>query len=730
MYTIRFTYNQNPHQQFEFNLQDQVIASNVQLLFNRQGEHLIVNEGRLQRVEGIRGHLSYYWNRREQENAVKEVIAQALRSVYAYLQNKTIKNTALILETLFKRMRGLRFGNYLDNDQNVDLNALLERNEGEHVTVIKGRITKGFCYNKPALREKVRETLTQLNAYFVDNEPTHIQKIVLKHIFTKSPLSRMRDDIYDRGAILEGSKLEEILAEIFNSDLLPERSQFDLRGNREALKEALKGYRNNENKEKAKGAIKERFMDLVLAEYAFSYQLGLDLKNQSGGSGGARYGRDRFGEKLVVVKPGDEGPHGRNNPRFWAKIKRFFVSPRSSLFGNSEPQSEVDSYLLSERTGLFIVPPTELRYIPSSKFKGDPYKECSVQMYIRGSREGPPLSLGKYLGINPKMHLLPRLFLRWFLDKEEILNKIPQGLAERLAAHNILIEDIDCHFDNVLVFLRDAEPTLFDQILENKNVDDEIEQLFQSGFFKQNQGQSLLNSLLYSVKVAADGKEKKLAFAKHDGGSSNPHRHPNGILEKRFKHFFEVHPRFSHPFTMEQHFAGRQRQQRFIEFLLEKGARALRNCHPPEVFKPYWNNPLYRKNFKTWILARERVAKARDAVLEDLIDANKVRNTSRGIEYRIHYIGELDRIHRSITTRIDSWKVLKKNLKNETPMRQALQVVTPEDFKRELTNYDADDIEVVMSYVQQKPVADGESRLQGEYFSGNIALIDLGEGNG
>lgn len=729
MHRITFTYNQN--QQHELALAvDASTANNIQLLFNRQTEHLIVNQGRLQRVEGFLGHLSYFWNQHAHESAVKEVISHAIRSVYGYLQNKEEEETALVLETLFKRMEGLRFGNYLDGYENANLVSLLERKKGEHITVRRGGIRRGFCHNKDQLRQKISQTLNELNLYFVENQATHIQKVVLKHIFTKSSLSRMGEDLYDRGAIAEGSKLEEILAEIFHSNLLPEDFRFNLTGKREELKRALKAYRNQHNKVEAKAAIKELFMNLVLAEYAFSYQLGLDLKTiGDGGSGGARYGRDRFARKLVVVKPGDEGPHGRNNPRLMAKIKRLFVSPRPSLIGNSEPQAEVDSYLLSERMGVDIVPPTELRYIPSHKFNGDHYKECSVQMFIRGNGE-PPVTLGEYLGITPKMHLLPRFFLRWFLNKEGILRKIPQGLAERLAAHNLLIEDIDCHFDNVLVFQRGSDSTVFDRLFADQNVDGQIDLLFEGGFFKNNHGQSLLSALLYSEEVEIEGLNKKIAFAKHDGGSSNPHRHPEGILEKRFKHFFEVHPRFSHQFTLQEHFANRQ--QGFIEFLLEKGARALRNIHTAEVFRNYWNNPVYRQNFKTWILERgDNVNEARNAVLENLLEVNQVRDSAeRERAYRIHYISHLNRIHGSISTRIDSWKILQKNLRNGTSMRQALQVVTPQDFERELMNYTIDDIELKLQEAQQRVVPQLPSQLQGKYFSGNIALIDLGERNG
>src|SRR5690606_37722286 len=74
---------------------------------------------------------------------------------------------------------------------------------------------------------------------------------------------------------------------------------------------------------------KKNFQE-VLEETKFAIKLGIQPTLCKKGSSGTYFLRNRLGEKIGIFKPIDEGPHGRNNPRFISMIKKriSFLSKR------------------------------------------------------------------------------------------------------------------------------------------------------------------------------------------------------------------------------------------------------------------------------------------------------------------------------------------------------------------------------------------------------------------
>ncbi|MCC5832162.1 MAG: hypothetical protein JJU12_03870 [Chlamydiales bacterium] len=765
---------------------------NLQLLFDRTEPGTLFRanqEGRLVIIEGFWNRLSYFWNRKAEQKAVKEVVSEALKNYNDYLsRNRDEKMNRFCVGMLFQRIGhlsprvldrtlffchnqlsryslspntvrvkvGETYEDYtvedlkpedspfleldLEDDKgNANFARLIKRKEGEHFRVnVQGELEGVYWYQQQSQEKDVRDvvtsTLSQLNCALQKTKVTKTHKAVLNKIFTEGPLMRMKPvirkmrkgrevvkGIYDRGAIVEGSYLEGVVAEAFGSQLKEKR---------DALKTAMKTYRALEQRE-AKATLEAKFMDLVLEEYNFAYKLGLDLERVGdGGSGGARYARDRHGRTILVVKPGDEGPHGCNNPQWYAKIKRWFVSPRECMKGNSEPLNEVDSYLFDRKIGIYQVPPTEWRYVASRQFNGEVFKECSVQMFVEGAT-----TIGKYINISPTLSTLPRPLLRWYCGEErgwmtrtqkrkELLEKVPQETAERFAAHNLGIEDIDCHFENLLVLLRDegGEPNLAEPLINGDTVDDREIDHFIDTFFEKGNNQILLQALLFSEVVEVNGERKRMTFVKHDGGSSNPRSHPEGYLSTRFKHLFEVLPHYEESFTTRD-LLNKERQ--FVEFLLEKSVRALRNTLTPQVFSKYWNGDQNRLNFKLWVLETDPKQEEvwSKSVRDDLIEASSIKKGDEN-KYRIYFKSHLKRIRENISTRLESWRLLNQFLSNQRPMRDALLTCTQADFERKLTEPVNNDF---LAEAQNRGVKRGDAHFKEKYFVGEHVLADLGE---
>ncbi len=540
-----------------------------------------------------------------------------------------------------QRKRGMRF--YL--------------NETGGLEEVKG-IQKWFFYwkNRKALQEGLKSKMdaipallnTKLDTISADDEALY-QTIVASFFQREGSFARLTPKIYDRAHLDQKTSIEKLLD--------PELAM-----KKEFFKVALFQLQNNPRDPALRRKAAEACMDLVFEEMTFVHSLGIPLKKiTSGGSGGARFAYDRFGNIILVVKPGDEGPHGENNPQWYAGIKQLFVSQSSCLKGNSEPLAEVLSYVIGNTCGLDVVPPTDLRFVESKGFNGHHFKECSVQMFVKGAS-----SLREYLEIPHWMESLPRWFLRWYfagleeekkktlpqflqtfledlrnhlggVQKEQtIREKIPEEhvlpLFETMGIHNFLIEDIDCHLENML-FLSTTQEKTADQtpserlFSSSENLTEEEIGQFVDTFFSADHFQQFLRQLLSSVEFDINETEtRKVTLIKHDGGSSNPHHHPSGYLSTRFKHLFEVFPHFRQPFSknVKTSFTHEVKKEDFMKALSEKTYMELRKLMESllgyDTFPEFWTTN--QDWFELWIGAEEKERKLLEA---DLVNYEKLR---------------------------------------------------------------------------------------------------------
>lgn len=315
-----------------------------------------------------------------------------------------------------------------------------------------------------------------------DEKFTVYQTIFRHFFFGKGSLARMNTKVYNRSSIPE-TKAETSLQTLLCPDLNVKKQELilalqnlrdylvsgdaqDLRelahevlrlGKRERIEDFFELFHRGEYAELRLEA-RDALQALTFVESEFAKDLGLDLKRiGDGGSGGARFAFSRYGLKLNVVKPYNEGPHGDDNPKWYAPIKRWFGSAPSALKGNYEPSSEV----LSDDFGKHfdITPSTHESKIYSEDFVNSHEKPASVQAFIEESKD-----LGSYLGINYKANYLPRSWqrklyevlpesrlARWIKPELGNIPYLDEELLFRIGLHNFLVGDIDCHFGNILI---------------------------------------------------------------------------------------------------------------------------------------------------------------------------------------------------------------------------------------------------------------------------------------
>lgn len=604
----------------------------------------------------------------------------------------------------------------------LNLQMLLRRKKGEKlVRNQSGRLVKvSRCwYNKQSgessVRKVVQTLIGQLHVY-AKTHKTH--KFAIKELFAPdgaiARLSRViyngeniTGGVFDRGWIQEDSELEKML----NDNISKKRDNLAYELARLELETDF------DKKQTLKRDVEEAFMAYTYEEFRLAQHLGFDLeRNRDGGSGGARYGYNRFHEKILVIKAEDEGPHGVNNPQWYAPLKRLFIAPRAIYRHNSEAVAEMNSWLMDRSFGLWTVPPTSLRYVESNKFVRGRVKHCSIQMFIPGCT-----TLQDHMNIpkNVRSIIKSRASLRrQFADDNEVENKWPQTQAELFGQHNFLIEDGDSHFENGLhkQYEQDPQDTTMNQVfkngqvvvqendksnLEEKQPEDERVKEIREGvvetLFRKKGHHELLQHLFNTSK---EGFDKSTTF-KHDGGFSHPRKHPNSraFLSLRFEHFFEVLPHFTEEFSPEGKARIVGKEDKLAQALMEKAVRDIESKIKPEVFDRFWSVPKNRKLLKQWIfesdfqrskkLFQNQETEEKKLRLQIIQALQKAENEFLGVKMSkklkkedvfeedqqddVHVTGTVNRalsehlrhIKQNLHTRIDSFRVLNAYLQEE-----------------------------------------------------------------
>lgn len=686
-------------------LKDSVELANRQVLETRQkGDLFWADDSQmLHKAEGWRDRVWLWFRGNKESLKVNDVVASTLwhAPLDGTVRIKIGKERFLDVHdpSSQEEMRRLKI-NFETWGKNENLWRLLTRRQGEGLRVNargflgRAQLSSLSKKEKQAVQDLVNRTLSKLIRDFEAVKMNRIHKIVLEHIFTKSPLTQMSRKMYDRSVIQEGSKLQKRLK--------PEYA-----AQKAKLEDALKNFNDNFGREAQESArvamestrvaIADELIRLSDCERELAQVLGLELKPVAeGGSGGAVYARDRLGHKIQVIKRTDAGPFGPNNKSWTAWFKSFFISQRPCLDGNSEPLAEYDCYRLDSCfIHLHLVPPTKMGDVQSASFDNEKI-HCSIQMWIDGCK-----TLSEYLDFNA--HFLPRSFLRWYFDDEKYESKLPQGLMERVGILDFLSENIDTHLENVLVKVLDdkKEDDVLDRLLkgeeiakeeiaefvfhlfsnkethkkyakilphslmkllivhedfdkhldaileillDERRVDDFLDRLFDKDktvhpeeitnfvnqLFSRNWHQKLLERLFPSETTKSG---KRVLLVKHDGGSSNPHSHPTSwdLLSLRFKHFIEVLPSFKKPLSKEAKEAiFHPEKEAFQEFIYAKIEHGLESILSARVAKIFWD--LGNSTLvKEWVRSLEKMKESDMTTLEEkLMEAVHKEALERG----------------------------------------------------------------------------------------------------
>lgn len=675
----------------------------IELLRNRvHGTRYRVGDGgELQQVTGRWGRFTYWCRRSHHQARVKEVISRALQDDYqergpdqALYNNISSMSPRVLDRTLLRERLQVKIGdaylNYYDyTPAHVEFNlgsdldnrnfvTLLRRPPGQTLRVnVRGELVpvndeNVYAYERRFQTEQVRNVVTRLIGLLEQRvTAAAANRLAIKHFLTKSPLTRMSREMFDRSAIAECSELEEVVDE----EIIHVRARF---------KAALQGYYDNGPNDVGdrKKAIEDGSMHLCIAEFIFNQKLGQDLERVTdGGSGGARYARDRFGRKILVVKPIDEGPHGEYNPQWYSGIKRRLVGPRACLEGNNETEAELDAWRFDRLIETNLVPPTAQQELESEQFNGPARKVCSVQMFVDGC-----VTLGEFLGIKPWQHNIPRTILRSQLDGER---RLPLSLAERAAIHNFGSGDIDAHFSNFLVKAtpvpENAPRSLMFRLMrrdpENRVDEDEIHQ-FVDTFFVNRHKEDLLQELLASEDVVVGNNDvRRVTLIKHDGGASFPHHHPTSWLGTRFKHLFEVLPDYAEPFSDHARGLLNHKEQGFTQFLQEKGKREIENLMSANANTGFWTE-VNKQRVWNWLGDDEADEILQSRLAQEMLEAEGQADNLE--EQRQEWLQELERIRGTIQTRRDAWRLLIAHVVTDHSIRELLQVRSEDDFQEAL----------------------------------------------
>jgi hypothetical protein len=579
-----------------------------------------------------------------------------------------------------------------------NIKALINRQKGHifnvrdgKLCVVKGRFNRALYWlNKKKEQARVKTVvnrcLQSLEEALSQVDLNHDQKKRVLRVFLCSAfrkdrfgaMSRLPQAIYDRSQIGFASRLEELID-------LDDRPLCQARDN---LVRTLLEASGQQLAEKRALLAKADF-DLRWAEARFADQLGLSFELISqGGSGGARVGRSRLGHKLVVIKPGDEGPYGKNTPSLSSRFKQWLLSPRSCLRGNSEPRAEQGSFRLSQSLGLDNVPYTQIEGVRGD-FVGPKMKECSVQVFVNNAT-----TLREHLNIKPFWQSLPislRSYARNHLASVP-LPHVNEELFEFTAVMKFLSGDIDTHFENILIKTarESADEAPNQGLIKNylKPITDPQELDLRNLINKLYQTKDhyfLLDSLM---------RYQNQMLINHDGGASFVHSHPrrnwtlDSYLSGRFRFLFEIHPAFSTPFSAElvRHFE--QKQMTFIEFAIEQAIREglsiLCKDGSTTAFYRFWEKIENRDNFKQFVLGRSDLNAriARDLYIARIGDLNV--SADSGIEKFFHQ--ELVRIHGQVKTLLDRYKIFHYHLtqKTEASKRELMLLIYHKEINQQL----------------------------------------------
>lgn len=599
------------------------------------------------------------------------------------------------VSTLFLRMKGQHF---------------IVKGEGENAELhqIRGLSDRiKYFFNKSVEQKKVQylisKTIRKLNTQIVIDEGLKgIYQVALQKIFF-GDMARMSHAVYDRSCIEYSTTSGNTLISLLSPEFIEAEDKL------QASMNVAAQVANKQELITAENQVIDDLLNVYRIAQRFSFNIGKDLKKLNGGSGSAYISAHHFDGKkipspenadkqidgeMLVVKPFDEGPYGKNNPNpISTPIKQMF-SMKKCLMGNMEYTAEHDCSILDRLFDIRVVPPTIIsRNVNSKFFINASVKECSLQTFVKDSKP-----LGEYIGLPEWMHALPNRFIEWYL-RTVLKPQLPTEELQFVAALIGLTEDTDSHFRNVLIKHKDTtdpnnvaarifnEARFTDENPAAMPTSQEIKD-FVDHLFENNNNQKLLQEFFRSAKNG-------VMFIKHDGGATHPHTHPTDYYETRFKYLMTLllpdQQRFAD--TIKEHF--KNPQEKFVKYIRQKALNDLQAVVPQiEKFHNYEGIKLL---LDTWALVEKNSESHRTMTqqIQELILAN-LNFDGASADDRMHQeqscAQHLGRIKNGLETRRDSWKLFAYFLKHDLPMRDSknkkgfFDIKTKADYEKWLKN--------------------------------------------
>jgi hypothetical protein len=555
-------------------------------------------------------------------------------------QDEDHKTHLCVLTKFFERQRGEKF--YVQS-------------QNEELTTIKNRFERKLFYNSQKEQEqKIKEAATRAFSALEETlgqmelegkKKEGVQKLLRFKIQENSPLFRLKQSLFCRGdAIRHCGAIESYLEQ----EVVQKRDRF-----MQSAFAMNQEFESEQEFKDAKIAARHAFQAFLVAELKFALTLGVNLERvKSGGSGGARFGYDRFGNKIAVVKPENEGPYGELNPnrglitwfkRLWGK--------RACIKLNKESPTETGACLVDMQMDMGLVPPTSTDWVNSTSFIKFDRKECSVQAFVAGAKEFEDIVK------EPNWHL-PSSTLAWMkLRKEEVETAYVEGKEENyvfsdrermeleglsflhgkqtleegltaggyrkacedfrrkieyLGIYDFLIGDTDCHFGNFMLIQKRVEDPVIRDLFNPKKVvpKEKIEHLV-NHLFTSSPADGTPSLFAQVMHAFFDGEDGETIVIKHDGGSALPHKHPKHHwllrgFEMRNSYKFADLPFMEEEFSPEAKAFIEKNDESIAETMLVLGAQNLLGICSKEEFPAFWAQEENRILYKRWLLMGEK----------------------------------------------------------------------------------------------------------------------------
>ncbi len=655
---------------------NEAINDTLKQLFERSGAtYFRAKNDKIEPVESLRDRISYAWHKREERERVKKVVTAAIQHLDGAVGNQDAQALKIFLRNKFQDQGPLASMKM----HHFDRSAIRE----------SGGIESHLKHGLKNAREELVAKLIILNrfppkkmeSFEIPEEKRSLVEEISQNVMSHSIFEKVRLDArralekaIDQDSMKEALKNNLTKLIEFMARRLVRKKAYEMQDEKIVINHLDEnGDLSAEAAEIIDDAkrkiIRQEVADaqhkLLVEEFLFAQSLGIDLAVVGdGGSGGARYAFDRFGHKILVIKPDDEGPYGRNNPRWSAYLKQMFLRIRSCLAENSEPLTEKSSRQISQAFGIDIVPSTSVAKISSKQFVGSERKWCSVQAFVNGCQ-----TMQKALGLTKGWNKYIWMFIQNCCKREKIAKRFASGgrFAEnltraingkdkafqrafaRFAIHNFLIGDTDCHFDNWLMTEKKvSDKRLIGLFGEEEVGEQEIPDLVHTEFFT--------NSLFYQLQKLLLHAEDGLMIIKHDGGSSMPRRHPVSNFEVRLAYLFDVLPQMQEVFSEEIKSMFKDGDRTAYEAIAQVAIQNLVNSSMGSDFIAFWNRQESRKIFKEWLFTgnpkQEKTLRVRLATELAFLHDKRPR------WWHWHYNTHLIRIKGMADSFIDRWAAL------------------------------------------------------------------------